>query len=520
MLIALNRKRNGHKHPKVLNVFEHSIKVLSSEDIRKTLNVYSDNLSVIDSYNVCIDSLGIACAKVSIYIDKSKGIGFYIIDEPSLNSDLYRVYVKLKEYLYITLSTLDSQNDYRLFSRFKSALKELDINVSEDSVEKLWYYIVRESKYSELTVPMSDENIEDIELCHWDKPVTVVHRNYSDSIVPGALITNIIFSSMDKVKRLIMRFALRSHKNISIVNPRLHAMLPEGFRVSASIGVVSESPVFNVRRFPLKPLSITKLIKDSMISSLLASYVWILNDTKKFYMVIGASGTGKTTLLNAFLMLSHPLYKIVVIEDVPEIVLPRNRVVKFYSNENTSLFELAIDALRYRPDIIVVGEVRGREIEALIRAIASGSGSASTFHASTPEEVLMALRNLLPQDLFTMFTINMGSLIFVSKVYHKKLKHYVRRVVAVYEYGEDGWKRIFYWDPELDEILPNDPWDIVKRSELLKKASIILGSAHDDLANIVNERRKFLDELIQRNQLDYDEVTLSLYRFYARYWGA
>ena len=465
---------------------------LASEGSRiRSLDADVDSLciEILSRYYVVPDKVeAIAC------IDKH-GVARYLIREPKLSDRDVALLTTLLDYVYTSITRIEDEDDLK--NAVTIAASELGL---EDELfknfDKLWYYIKRDCfGYGVLDPLFRDDNIEDIELSHWRNPVTVVHRKF---LAYEALTTNITFSSEEEVKSLIERLALKSGKAISLANPELHAALPEGFRIAATLGdPVSTSPTFDIRKFPRVPIDVVTLVREGCIDPSIAVFTWILNDAKMFYCVIGGSGTGKTTLLNALLQLSHPSWKIVVVQDIPEIKLPgRPRFIQLFGETTIEQFKRCTTALRYRPDILVVGEVRGREIRALVRAVASGSGSATTFHASTPSEYEMAIRNILPRDLYVMLSINTGALIHIAKV--RSGKTVQRKVVAVYERRAHGWE-IIYRQGEVNRIM---------KSEVLRRAAARLR-----IDDIEGEFRRRVNILMDTPP-GYENVERTMKKFY------
>ena len=414
---------------------------------------------------------------VVICIDKHDN-GRYLIIEPELPQTAKELYESIMDYIYTRFELIRGVEDLRL--AINTSVKELKIrrDLWERHKDSVWYYVRRNFGYGVLETLIQDPDIEDIELNDWRKEITVVHRRFPQF---EALITNIKLSSEDEAKALIEKLALKAGKGISLARPVLHAALPEGYRLAATLGPpASTSPSFDIRKFPEKPFDIVTLIKSGMLSEEVAALAWLLNDSKMFYVISGGSGTGKTTLLNAFLQLTNPNWKIIVVQDIPELQLPgRVRFIQFFGEDSEQQFERCVAALRYRPDMLVVGEVRGREITALVRAIASGSGSATTFHSSSPQEYEMAVRNLLPRDLYVMLSINTAVLFQVARV--REGGKVIRKVISIYEKFNGEWRPIYsYGSLRLDNILRrvssrlliDDPYEeFENRVRILKSAS-------------------------------------------------
>ncbi len=431
---------------------------------------------------------------VTICIDKH-GVPRYLVNEPELDEEGRRLYSMIMEHMYTSTFRIDSEDELR------KALEEVveDLGVRpwyEKYREILWYYIRRDSfGYGVLDTLFRDPDVEDIELSDWRRPVTVVHRGFLGF---EALVTNVSFRSEEEARSVIERLALKTGRSISLAKPELHAALPEGYRIAATLGdPVSASPTFSIRKFPPVPIDVITLINEEVVDPKIAALVWLLNDAKMFYVVIGGSGSGKTTLLNALLQLSNPMWKIVVVQDIPELRLPsRPRFIQLFGESSEEQLKRCITALRYRPDILVVGEVRGKEIRALVRAVASGSGSATTFHAATPGEFEMALRNLLPRDLFVMLSLNAGVALFISKI--REGRKVVRRVVAVYERCNGSWNTIYVYGRI----------DAIERSTTLKRIGERLRI--EDPVEELKRREEFLKSIPS----GYDNVEHFLKKFY------
>ncbi|WP_212576997.1 ATPase, T2SS/T4P/T4SS family [Staphylothermus marinus] len=304
---------------------------------------------------------------------------------------------------------------------------------------KLLYYIERNLLgYGPIDPLMKDPNIEDISCNGVNIPIYVWHKKYES--IP----TNITFIDEDYLNEFVMKMAHMAGKHISIAFPILDAMLPEKHRLAATFGreVSVKGPTFTIRKFRERPFSVTEIIQSGVINSLVAAYLWTLIEHGKTAMIAGGTGVGKTTMLNVISMFIRPGMKIVTIEDTPEINLPHPNWVQLTSREtylvgtsslgtNIRLFDLVKLSLRYRPDYIIVGEVRGEEAFVLFQAMASVS-------YDTPV--------LIRDPINKIHLVKIGE--FIDKFYEEGEERTAKHVNGYYVLSHDGfqvvWKPIKY----------------------------------------------------------------------------
>ena len=154
------------------------------------------------------------------------------------------------------------------------------------------------------------------------------------------------------------------------------------------------------------PFTIIDLINSGVLDYNIAAYAWLLIENRFTAVVVGATASGKTTFLNALLSMVNPNSKIVTIEEVQEINIHHvnwaalvSRLSYGLSETNigeVTLFNLVKTAMRMRPDIMVVGEVRGEEAYALFQAISTGHGGLATLHA---EDAASAIQRLTSKPM-------------------------------------------------------------------------------------------------------------------------
>lgn len=191
-------------------------------------------------------------------------------------------------------------------------------------------------------------------------------------------------------------------KKLDEDNPSLHAQLPDGSRLAAWIPpIVRPSPALAIRKFTSRQFTINDLVSRGTLTHSLADFLGEQIACGKTLLISGGTGTGKTTLLRILADFIPDHERIVVIEDTPELHIRKPNIVAAGSQTNTfkthvSFDDLLKDALRFRPDRIILGEVRGVEARTLLDSFNTGhSGSLATIHANSAEKALCRLANLV-----------------------------------------------------------------------------------------------------------------------------
>ncbi|ADI32084.1 type II/IV secretion system ATPase subunit [Staphylothermus hellenicus] len=385
---------------------------------------------------------------------------------------------------------------------------------------KLLYYIERNLLgYGPIDPLMRDPNIEDISCNGVNIPIYVWHKKYES--IP----TNITFIDEDYLNEFVMKMAHMAGKHISIAFPILDAMLPEKHRLAATFGreVSVKGPTFTIRKFREKPFSVTEIIQSGVINSLVAAYLWTLIEHGKTAMIAGGTGVGKTTMLNVVSMFIRPGMKIVTIEDTPEINLPHPNWVQLTSREtylvgtsslgtNIRLFDLVKLSLRYRPDYIIVGEVRGEEAFVLFQAMATGHGGLSTIHAETLDYAIKRLTSP-PMNIPPTYMKLMNTFIHLQRVIARIEKGVVkvrRRATIVQEVEDFGkYRTIAVWDPRTDQFKVN-----LEESIHLRDIAAKRGLELEDIIDEIYRKATVLNWMIYKNILNVWDVSRIIFNYY------
>ena len=221
----------------------------------------------------------------------------------------------------------------------------------------------------------------------------------------GKLIkTGVEFENDEHVLRIIDRIVSPLGRHIDESSPMVDARLPDGSRVNAIIPPLSlVGPTITIRKFAKIPLTVDDLIRFGSMTPELAEFLKACVKARLNVIVSGGTGSGKTTLLNVLSGFIPDDERIVTIEDAAELQLQQEHVVALESRPPNiegkgaiRIRDLVINALRMRPDRIVVGECRGAEALDMLQAMNTGhDGSLTTGHANSPRDVLARLETMV-----------------------------------------------------------------------------------------------------------------------------
>jgi pilus assembly protein CpaF len=241
-----------------------------------------------------------------------------------------------------------------------------------------------------------------------DDSVTEIMVNGFDRIYierAGKLeITPVTFVDNAHLLRIIDKIVSTIGRRVDEASPMVDARLPDGSRVNAIIPPLSlRGPTMTIRKFSRDPYTMDDLISFGSISSQAAHFLAACVRGKLNMLIAGGTGTGKTTTLNALSAFVPGDERIVTIEDAAELQLQQDHVITLESRPSNiegqgevRIRELVRNALRMRPDRIIVGEVRGPETLDMLQAMNTGhEGSLTTIHANSPRDALARLETLV-----------------------------------------------------------------------------------------------------------------------------
>jgi archaeal flagellar protein FlaI len=342
---------------------------------------------------------------IHIYPDSTGARDFYIPIEPLLTVHLNGLVEKVEDKLLglaekIGAASEEERKEVLLDSLDQICSIAIDekrgkIQVKPRELEALKYRSVRDKLGLGVLQPLlEDPYIEDIS-CSGLGNIFIEHKIFK------SLKSSIHFPSHEDLDDFVVQMGERIKKPVTLRNPIVDAALPDGSRINIVYGrdIAKRGSNFTIRKFSEDVISVLNLIEFGSMNYLIAAYLWLAIESDLNVFVVGATASGKTTLLNALTTFIKPNAKIVTIEDTPELQVPHanwvREVVRQMSKENKSggvdMFDLLRAALRQRPDRILIGEIRGVEGNIAFQAMQTGHGVMATFHASSVQKVIQRL---------------------------------------------------------------------------------------------------------------------------------
>jgi len=243
-------------------------------------------------------------------------------------------------------------------------------------------------------------------------------------------LTDVRFTDDVHLKKIIDKIVSRVGRRIDESSPMVDARLPDGSRVNAIIPPVSiDGPILSIRRFAAIPLQMNDLINFKSATPDIATVLEGLARAKTNILISGGTGTGKTTLLNILSGYIPRSERIVTIEDAAELQMQQPHVVRLETRpmnieERGEITQrmLVRNALRMRPDRIILGEVRGSETIDMLQAMNTGhEGSMATIHSNSPRDALTRLENM----------IGMGGMALPPKVMRQQISSAISIVIQI-----------------------------------------------------------------------------------------
>ena len=516
-----NEQENGNKKKKFSLPKLSLKKKVIEQELPTVPKALPKTFKVIDKY-----SLYEPFAQVAIVQDSKTGEFKYILDELQLDTFERGIYNRVLEILLAEIeSPKEEIADPRKFfaQEAKKIVDKYRISLGwlpDVSWYKILYHAERDLVgFGKIDPLMRDPNIEDISCDGVNKSVYIWHRSFE------SIETNVKFDNDDDLDNLVVKLVHMAGKHVSSAFPIVDASLPGKHRLAVAYRreITPFGTAFTIRKFRDDPYSIIDLINIGTFTEDMAAYLWICLENRASVMVLGGTAAGKTTALNALGCLIRPGSKIMTIEETAELNLSHENWVSLIARQSyglggstvgeVALFDLVKTCMRHRPDLMIVGEVRGQEAYVLFQALATGHGGMCTMHA---ENVVSAVKRLTqkPMDISPAYIPLMNIVMSVQRVHLVKNgeKKAYRRMLSVNEIIEfEKYVNPFKWDPIKDQ----QTMDLDCSFQFTNIAER-LGITREQLVEEMHRRSDVLRWMREQKIRSYKEVAQIIAEYYAR----
>ncbi len=372
--------------------------------------------------------------------------------------------------------------------------------------------VVREMVGYGIVDPLvQDDSLEEIMVVGPNKPVYVFHRKYD------MMKTNVVFYEEKDIVDLIDRIARGIGRRIDVQSPLMDARLKDGTRVNATLPPATiDGPTLTLRKFRRAPLSVIDLINFKTLNYEIASFLWMAVDglgaLPANILIAGGTASGKTSSLNVLCSFVPNSERVLTIEETAELNLPLEHWIRCEarppSPEGTGEIDLNMllkNALRMRPDRVIVGEIRGAEGYTLFSAMNIGHrGAMGTVHANSAQETLIRLSNP-PINVPNVMLAPLNFILMQNRVHDRRFGT-IRRVTELAELtgledGKPNLQVLYAWDPVKDEFFATGVKSVFWQN--LKKYT---GLDENELEKERLEREKILRDLNARGVTTQTEV--------------
>ncbi|MEH6696065.1 MAG: CpaF family protein [Hyphomonas sp.] len=310
-----------------------------------------------------------------------------------------RVHAKLIDEL--DLSALDKMDDATMRQRVRGIISEI-IRKEEMALSSAEEVSFADAVMDEMTglgpiePLLKDDSIADILINGYDQ--VYIERHGELQLAP------VRFADNDHLLRIVQRIVSAVGRRVDESQPLVDARLLDGSRVNAAIAPIAiDGPLVSIRKFSKSPLTMEKLVGFGAIPGPVAEFILGAVKCKASTVISGGTGSGKTTLLNALSSAISPKERLITIEDAAELQLQQPHVARMETRPpniegkgEIRQRELVKNALRMRPDRVILGEVRGEEAFDMLQAMNTGhEGSMATIHANNPRDAITRLEQMV-----------------------------------------------------------------------------------------------------------------------------
>ena len=470
----------------------------------------------IDSYTITSDNIPL---QIHIYSQKGYPVPFYHLSLLNITDQTKRIIERIREDIITSLSfnvgnKKSKDGEKEIKEQFRVKLQEIiksQFSSADENTTRLItnYIIVTSLGLAEIEFLLKDPDLEEIVVNGSKAPVWVYHRKH------GWLKTNVKFDNENKVRHFSTLIGRNVYKGISLLKPLLDAHLLTGDRVNATLApITTDGNTITIRKFSTTPWSITSFLKNKTIDYNSAALIWQAIQYELSILIVGGTGSGKTSFMNVVSNFFPPNQRIISIEDTRELRLPKtlhwvpmqSRLPNPEGKGGISMLDCMINTLRMRPDRIIVGEVRkSEELEVMFEAMHTGHSVYSTFHASSVKEAIARLTNP-PIKLAKTLLSSIGLMV----VQHRNRRTGKRRTFQIAEIDDQGQSTLILQHDSMKDQMNQ----VGQPKKLVESLKLYTGMSEDMVYNEINEKVAVLRWLVTKEVTDIHTIGLIMSDYY------
>jgi len=470
----------------------------------------------LDVYTITVNNIPL---QIHIYSQQGHAVPYYHLSLPSLTSETKRIIEKLREQIIteISFDLLDKKQEEQeahIKDQFKQKILVLLKKNFSELDEKTYnflsnYVVITSLGLAEIEFLLKDPHLEEIVVNNAKEPAWVYHRNF------GWLKTNVKFNDENRIRHFSTMIGRNVDKGITLLNPLLDAHLETGDRVNATLApITSKGNTITIRKCSEKPGTIVDFLKNKTIDFSVAAIIWLAIQFELSILIVGGTGSGKTSILNVICNFFPPNQRILSVEDTLELRLPSNlhwvpmqsRLPNPEGKGEITMLDCVINTLRMRPDRIIVGEVRReKEVEVMFEAMHTGHSVYTTFHASNVQEAVARLTNPpinLPRNLLS--SLGLGV------VQNRNRRNGMRMTFQVAEIASDGSPRILMQHDMLNDTMVN----VAEPQAFFQTLNLFSGMSKEDIYQDIQEKILVLKWMVKNDIKDVNEIGLIISDYY------
>jgi archaeal flagellar protein FlaI len=496
-------------------VREYYMKTFINKYVGKGAGTSKDPINKIDSYTFTVETIQI---KVDIVKQELEAVPFYVLSLLKLSDITKLVIERIQEEVIgdITMNLTFKSIEEEFFAKNQYKQKITEImkivlpDIKDENLQVIADYVVITSLgMGDVEFLLKDKLLEEIVINSSKEPVWAYHKKH------GWLQTDITVDDEARTVHYAMLAGRVVDKTITTLEPLMDAHLKTGDRVNATLmPISSRGNTFTIRKFAEQPWTITSFLKSGTIDTLAAAIVWTAMQYELSILIVGGTGSGKTSTLNVLSLFIPPNQRVISIEDTRELQLPKTlhwvpmetKLPNPEGKGGVSMLDLCINSLRMRPDRIIVGEIRRKkEAEVMFEAMHTGHSVYATLHANTAKEAVVRLTT--DPIGISKSLLNAVDLIFVQNRNRRTNK---RRTFEIAEVLEDGELNVlFRYSVKEDKMIR-----LKAPEKFYAQLELVAGLTKAEVNAELRDKIKILNYLVSKDMNSVEEIALLVKNYY------